>query len=267
MERGSATRDDRFAYFAPWGSTFVYRYEWKKEKWEQLPQSPHRISGLVIIDGALTAVTVGGDDGYDRTNKVLTLQQDQWVEHYPPMNLACSETAVVSTDDGKYIFVVGGGSFSLTTNTVELFHVKTKKWYELKSLPQPLYRPSVTICDNQLHIIGGNGNGYSCSLQSLQSSDQPMTSQNFNIMWTLLPQLPVKWSTAASLCGQLITIGGSEVNSIHQLVNEEWVKIGSLLNGRGLCLAVNSSPDKVIIVGGDGGGYLPLNSVEECVVV
>ena len=67
-------------------------------------------------------------------------------------------------------------------------------------------------------------------------------------------------STAATLCGQLVLTGGlqgrSPVNSIHQLVEGQWVKIGSMTSGRYYCLAVSLSPDRILIVS---------DTVEECV--
>ena len=269
MWRGSATTDEQFAYFSPGDSNLVYKYQLSTEKWEELRPSPYHYSGLVIIDGELTAV--GGEDGYyRRTSRLFTLQQGRWVEHYPPMNTARSSPAVVSTSNGKYIVVigrsVGGGGW---TATVELFHVRSRRWYELTNLPQDLTLPSATICDNQLHVIGYDDTGYSCSLQALLSSDQPITSQSISniLTWTPLPQLPVEESTAATLCGQLVTVGGwrggSHVNSIHQLLDGQWVKIGSMSSGRSQCLVVTLSPDKMMIVGGGGA----LDSVEECVVM
>ena len=268
MRRGSATTDDRFAYFTPVGSKLVYRYQLNTEKWEKLCPSPYRYSGLVIIDGELTAV--GGEDisygVYRYTNKLFTLRQGRWVEHYLPMNTALSETSVVSTSDGKYIVVIGGYVGGDWTATVELFHVRSRRWYELTNLPQDLTRPSATICDNQLYVIGSDDTGYSCSLQALLSSDQPITSQSISniLTWTSLPQLPLEWSTAATLCGQLVTVGGmrgvSPVNSIHQLLDGQWVKIGSMSSCREMCLVVTPSPDKMMIVGAG-------DSVEECVVM
>ena len=267
MERGSATTDEQFAYFTPF-SNLVYRYQLSTEKWEKLRSSPYRDSGLVIIDGELTAV--GGWDGSRYTNKLFTLRQDQWVKHYPPMNTARSSPAVVSTSYGKYIVVIGGADhFGVRTATVELFHVKSRRWYELTNLPQALSRPSATICDNQLYVIGGDGTGYSCSLQALLSSDQPITSQSISniLTWKRLPQLPVESSTAATLCGQLVTVGGRQhgslVNSIHQLLDGQWVKIGSMSSDRWRCLVVTPSPDKMMIVGGWGAS----ESVEECLVM
>ena len=261
MIGGSATTDGQFAYFTPLGSRSVYRYEWRREKWEELPSCPHSHFGLIIIDRKLTAV--GGYDG-SRTNKLLTLRQKKWVEEYPPMNTVRSSPAVVSTSDGEYLIVIGGYVDGWIA-TVELFQVKSRRWYKLTDLPQPFAFPSATICGDQLNVIGEDANGYSCSLQALSSSDQPITSP-LTLSWKPLPPLPVTYSIAATLCGQLVVVGGerrdgSSVNSIHQLVHGQWVEIGSMATGRSSCLVVSPSPDKIIIVGGDG------NIVEECIVV
>ena len=259
MARGSATTDHQFAYFTPDNSNLVYSYEWNTEQWNELPSCPYHNCALVIIDGTLT--TVGG-----YTNKLLTLRQRQWVEGYPPMNTVRSHPAVVSTSGGDYIIVIGGyGGGGGWTGTVELFQVKTRRWYKLTNMPQPLTLPSATICGNQLHVIG-HDNGYSCSIPS---SDEPITSQSIPhlISWTSLPCLPVTYSTAATLYEQLVIIGGiqdgSKVNSIHQLVDGQWMKIGSMSSNREMCLVVSPSPDRMMIV----GGWSELDSVEECIVL
>ena len=143
--------------------------------------------------------------------------------------------------------------------------MKIRRWHKLTDLPQPLPIPSATICGDQLNVIGSDDNGYSCSLQALPSSDRPITSP-LTLSWKPLPRLPVTCSTAATLCGQLVIIGGwqdrSPVTSIHQLVDGEWVSIGSMASDRYYCLVASPSPDRIIIVGGYG-----VDSVEECAVV
>ena len=267
MMRGSATTNGRFAYLTPVGSTSLYQYEYSTEKWSDLPPCPYRDSGLAIIDSELT--TVGGWDGRSHTNKLFTLQQRKWVKNYPPMNTARYKPAVVSTSDGDYLIVIGGHDGYRWTATVELFQVKIRRWHKLTDLPQPLPEPSATICDDHLNVIGDDDNGYSCSLQALPSSDRPITSP-LTLSWKLLPRLPVTYSTAATLCGQLVIIGGvqdrSPVNSIHQLVDREWVRIGSMASDRWSCLVASPSPDRIIIVGGRDD-YIVVDSVEECAVV
>ena len=269
MERGSVAADIEFAYFTLYNSTSVHKYRWKTEEWEELPPSPYSDSGLVIIDGELTAV-----GGWDRSSKLCTktlytLRQGQWVKrnHTMDTEFEHSSPAVVSTPDGNRILVIGGwGSWDGTnentrvwTTTVELFHVERKGWYKLTNLPQAPTWPSATICGNQIHVIGSNGIGYSSSLQGLISSNQ--------LKWRPLPQLPVTLSTAATLGGQLIIVGGeqgeSKVNSIHQLMDGKWVVIGSMTNGRRDSFVV-TPPNMMLIV---GGLYEDSTSVEECVVV
>ena len=261
MERGSVATDGRFVYITPAGSTSFY--ECSTEKWMQLPSCPYGNSGLAIIDSELTTVGGGIEAGLI-TNKLFTLRQGKWVEVYPPMKTARFFPAVVSTSDGDYLIVIGGfDSDGDETATVELFRVKSRRWYKLTDLPQRLLRPSATICGDTLYVIGTNDNGYSCSLQSLPSNDRPITSP-LTLSWKPLTPLPVERSTAATLCGQLVLIGGmqcwSPVNPIHQLVEGQWVEIGSMTSGRYYCLAISLSPDRILIVGGFGAEY----SVEEC---
>ena len=213
--------DGQFAYFTSHHSTSLYQYEYSTEKWTDLPPCPYRYSGLATINSELT--TVGGRDDRYPTNKLFTLQQRKWVKKYPPMNIAHSIPAVVSTSDGDYLIVIGGlVGVSGWTATVELFQVKNRRWHKLTDLPQPLPKSSATICDDQLNVIGDDDNGYSCSLQTLPSSDRPILSP-LTLSWKSLPRLPVTASTAATLCGQLVIIGGVQnrlsVNSIHQLLD------------------------------------------------
>ena len=226
MIRGSATTDHQFAYITSDNS--VYSYEWNTEQWNELPSCLYRYCALVIIDGAL--VTLGGY----KCNKLFTLRQKKWVEEYPPMNTARFSPAVVNALHGDYIVVIGGGVYhGAWTATVKLFQVKTRRWYELTNIPQPLPLPSATTCGNQLHVIGNDDTDYTCSLQSLPSSNEPITSQSIPhlISWTSLPRLPVAYSTAATLYGELVIVGGmaggSSVNSIHQLVDGQWMEIAS----------------------------------------
>ena len=257
---GSATTDGQFAYFISFDSTSVYQYDWNTGKWDTLPSLLHVNSGLVIIDGELCAV------GGSHTNQILTLRWTKWVEEYPQMNSARSSPAVVSIFDGSCVIVIGGlGADAGWTTTVELLQVTSRRWYKLTDLPRPLTRPSVSICGEILHIIGDHANGYSTSLQTLPSShDIPQLTPPI-LSWTSLPLLPVKGSTAATICGHLIIVGGRSdrqpsnsvhqpSNFIHQLVNHEWVEIGSLASCRYRCLVASPSADKIIIVGGKGKG-------------
>ena len=270
MNRGSATTDGRFVYFTLSGSTSAYQYDFTSDKWNQLPSCPFCGSGLAMVAGELTAM--GGYDGPHFTNKLVTLRQGKWVEEYPPMVTVRSSPAVVSTSDGANVIVIGGGQGTYNgcfqwTTSVELFRVESRSWGKLTDVPQPLHRPSATITGHQLSVIGTGTNGYSCSIQSLPSSHQPIASQTSpqTLHWKFLPPLPVRESTVATLCGQFIVVGGwrgqSPVNSIHQLMDGKWVVIGSMASGRWYCLVASPSPGRIVIAGGMGSE----GCVEECV--
>ena len=267
MGRGSAAANHNFAYFAPYRSNEVYRYTISTDEWLRLPPCPHFPSALVIIDNELTAVG-GYSGGFKLTNKLFTLRQGQWVEVYPPMGIARHSAACVgiSNDHHKYFLVIGGYGADGWTTTVELLNTHSRRWSTLTSLPKPLPFPSAVICGDQVYVIGGNC-VYSYLLSALPDSSRPDKSLQPPI-WTPLPDLPLYDPTPAILAGQLVCVSGrqgerwgSRDDSIHQLVDGQWVKIGSLSSARDKCLVVTPSPDRMLVVGGDTDSFLS-DSVE-----
>ena len=124
MYRGSATTDHQFSYFTPFNSNSVYSCQWSTEK---LPPCPYYNSGLVIINGQLTAV--GGEDGsYRCTNKLFTFRQSQWIGI--PSN---EHSTFLYYCSYEYIIVIGGHDCSWTA-TVELFQVSSRRWHQLKDV-------------------------------------------------------------------------------------------------------------------------------------
>ena len=154
------------------------------------------------------------------------------------------------------------------TTTVKILQVKSKTWYKVANMPGPPPSPSAATCGDRLHVIGSDTNGYSCSLQEILQRCQPISqpplhSVSRTSIWRALPTPPQKDSTAATLCGELIIIGGgdeeSSLHCIYQLAGQKWVDvIGILATGRRRCLVANGSPEKIFIVGG-----IPEQSVEE----
>ena len=255
MVRGSATTDGKVAYFTPLHSKAVHKFDLSVQIWQELPSCPYYDSGLAIIDGKLTAI--GGHDEYRCTNMLYTLQKRKWVTKYPEMKDAWSSPAVVTTSDGSYLIVIGWRVGNRTAK-VELLQVKLPQWHVLTAIQSNsvITKPSATMCGNKIHVIETGCKGYSCSLEALPRGDEPLTSKQKLVSWTLLPRLPVTESTAATLYGNLIIIGGRQkkpptpVKDIYQLFNGEWEKIGCIASERSLCLAVTPSTEKVLIVSG-----------------
>ena len=267
MRRGSAAADHNYAYFTPYWSNEVYRYTISTDEWLRLPTCPHSASALVIIDNELTAV--GGYSGDNHTNKLFTLRQGRWVEEYPPMSIARSSAACVgiSNDHHMYIMVIGGIGVGGWTTAVELLNTHSRRWSTLTSLPKPLPFPSAVVCGDLVYVIGGNW-VYSYLLSALPDSTRPDKSLQPPI-WTPLPHLPLYGSTPAILAGQLVCVGGRQGegwrerrdDSIHQLVDGQWVKIGSLSSASEDCLVVTPSPDRMLVVGGVTESYSDSDSV------
>ena len=275
MYYGSATADNGFAYFVPGSSTSVYRYDLITDVWQLLPSCPNVNAGLVVIEGRLTAV--GGYDGVEDeyfTNKLRTLNLGElWVGEYPPMITARSSpaTSVSKYFGTDYLIVIGGKNDSGWTTEVEVFNIGNREWFDLTDLPRPLRHPSSTILSVFVHVAGYGTKSYSgVIVWPLPSSGQPITSP-LTLSWNPLPRLPATWSKPIVFAGELVIIGGkgksSEVTTIHQLRDGQWVEIGSIPLNRKDCLVVHSSPRQVFIVGGryfDNGLMQSLDLVEEC---
>ena len=262
MRRGYAAADHNYVYFRPKGSKQVYRYTISTDEWLRLPPCSHVYSALVIIDNELTAV--GGYSGGNHTNKLLTLRQGRWVEEYPPMSIArlAASCVGISNDHHMYIMVIGGCGVDGWTTAVELLSTHSRRWSTLTSLPKPLSPDSAVVCGDLVYV--GDGNCvYSYLLSALPDSTRPDKSLQ-PLIWTPLPHPPLYYSTLAILAGQLVCVsgrqgerGGSQRDgSIHQLVDGQWMKIGSMSSGREECLVVvTPSPDRMLVVGGYTGSY------------
>ena len=289
LRRGAATIHLNLAYFTPANHNSVYRYSLGEDKWQELPPCPYRESGLAVLDGEVTAI--GGCDDHACTDKVFTLSHSarrcQWVEKYPPMPTARSSPAVVYVcdDNAMYVVAIGGSTGSSWFTTVELFtlplpaqsfgshEVGNGSWCQLASLPQPLALPSATLLEHTLYVIGYYDAGFSRSLRSYLQGDGQ--TEPHSVLWARLPELPVQFSTAASLQGKLAVVGGvGSESSIHLLVDGAWVSVGSLATRRSECMVVNRVPDEMVVVGGYGRdldrdelGRVELDSVELAVPV
>ena len=256
--------EKQIAYFTSAGAATskIHSYDWNLEKWTEEAECPARNSVLAMIDGSLT--TFGGVKGGNVTNKLYTLQQKKWVEKYHPMSTACSSSAIIS--ECGCILIIGGHDGTRDISTVQCFR---GGWSELAPLPQPLTRPSATICRGELYVIGADTKGYACSLKPLLSSSPQSTPWH---LWKSIPTLPVTESTAATLSGELVLTGGKEaksnslVNTIYQLCNGKWVEIGTMSTARTSCLVIMTSANTIVIVGGRAKARA-LNVVEECVTI
>ena len=76
------------------------------------------------------------------------------------------DTAIVSSSDGHYVFVIRGNVGDRWVINVELLLVQRKEWHKLTNLRLPHPYPSATICGNEIFVVTEE-DGYKCSFQAL----------------------------------------------------------------------------------------------------
>ena len=177
MRRGSAASDSNVAYFNGGGSTKVHSYDSDTQKWHQLPDTPHTWTTLVVVQHILTMV--GGYLSGKVTNSLLSLMGGgramKWLPNFPSMPTARYLTAAICT--GHSLIVAGGYGCYNRLATVEVLNTDTQQWSTACSLPQPISSATISICGQQLYMMGGYQTGQTrsvitCSIpEVLQSSD------------------------------------------------------------------------------------------------
>ena len=265
-------------------------YAYHISSWSLTPDTPYKQFALAVVDGLLT--TVGGFGGYDRknTNKLLSLTGEgsgrRWTEKFPPMPTKRYEVSALCT--GTTLIAVGGcgGYMEGVLKTVEVLNTETLEWHTAADLPKPLTSSSIALCGDLVYMLGGvneDGDGtnsvYSCSLTSLLSSTGPtslggrlvstLTRSSKGSPWNRVADLPVINSTAVSLHGRLLAIGGKDskgkpTTAVHmyQPTTNSWEVISHMTTLRNQCLSAVLPDNQLMVVGGKTTGNKWCDSVE-----
>ena len=244
MRRGATAVDGNTVYVTPGYTHRVWAYDLKEDRWTRLPDCPHRRVGLAIVNGLLTAVGGERNDG-NATNTLVSLTEShsKWTEHFPPMPLKLDDPAVVCT--GNHLVVVGE-----SWRSVHVMDTTSLMWFSGSRVPFPLWKTSLAVCGTELYMLSLRS-VFSCSLPTLlQSSSavQPETSD----VWRSLAGVPVRDSTVTTLYGQLVAVGGRNVDTIH-LYNrsvDSWHIIGHVPTARSNCLVATLQGDTLVVIGG-----------------
>ena len=130
---------------------YIFIYHLNDNKWTRLPTPLLHHYGVVVnINNKLTVI--GGEEPTNSgpTNKVVTLQDDQWTLLYGNMNSARLKPAVLSHQ--QYTIVAGGKSdHKVVEDTIEVFD--GHQWTISKThLPQPMWGIGATTSNNSLII-------------------------------------------------------------------------------------------------------------------
>ncbi len=263
MRRGSAASDSNTAYFNSYGSTTVYSYDIDTQEWNRLPCTPHTHFTLVVVQHKLTMV--GGAILGKATNDLFSLMRNKrWLRHFLPMPTPRYLTAVVYS--GHSLIVAGGVCGGRTIpvqvlTTVEVLDTGTQQWSAACPLPQPFALATISICGERLYMLGGftetsrTCSALSCSIPKLLLSCQlePLPST----VWRQVADVPYFYSSCATLCGQLIAVGGYHeiYGNIKVIIayNEEtnsWEYMTDIPTARRWAL-VAILKGKIMVVGGE----------------
>ena len=272
MSRGAVVVDGNVAYFMNWnGQTYTY-----KKKWSELPQCPCECCSLAVISGLLTAI--GGRTpnsglfaavkdilGGGRQNKLLSIMDKKWVEHFPPMPTKRSLTAAIATQ--YHLIVAGGEDGSKHLNTMEVMDIQTQVWSTATSLPHPCSRASAAICGGHFCMLGGDGRTKSvltCSLTNLLQSHSSLSEDSSHLMWNSISDAPVCGSTCVAVDGELLAVGGTGGSSAiyrYEPTSDSWDLISNMQTGRYNCLVAVLPSNEIMVVGGSDGLF-DTNTVE-----
>ena len=258
MWRGAAASVGAMAFFNPGLTGIVYIYDSTTKDWSELPHCLHCGFTLVAIDNMVTAVG-GSKELYTAGSALLSFSQGNWMEIYPPMLTKRYFPAAACT--GQYLVVAGGcGEDCQALATVEIMEINTLQWSTTNSLPVCTSSASMTACGDRIYLLGDYTNHvYWCSLKNLLqfSKEHIVNLKQASNLWKRISDLPVSRSTAATLCGQLVSVGGYDDNGeadavyCYDSTMNKWSEVGKLLSCKGLPLATTLPGDKLIVVHGN----------------
>ena len=258
----------------------IFQYSWRREVWITLPECPVECFGLTQITGRLT--TVGGQDrAKSETGRVYEFvsESQRWQESLPPMPTARSSVVVIarpsSSPKPPAIAVCGGvGDGRVVLGTVEVFCQSTSQWHTAEPLPTPLWAMTSATVGDIAYLLGGVGeyfcytkNCFSVSLDSLFDTATPpgASHSQHDSLWMAVSDTPLVVSSAASLGGSLVTIGGRRSSTgppsaaIHLLTSSgswERVRGGDLPEPRSRSAAVFLPSGELMVVGGYNKGLI-----------
>ena len=146
----------------------------------------------------------------------------------------------------------------LTASTVEVYSSTTSQWHTADLLPQPNHvMTSVTI--SGCAFLLGESDLKDRPINSAFSVDMTILINKAPSNWKTLPDTPLSFSTAATLSGGLLAVGGvndknQAQSSVHLFVpsTNSWVKLssGDMPVEKVYTANISLSDNRVMVMGG-----------------
>ena len=275
-------------YFGVGADRNIFKYSIIEDAWSMLPQSPiqyarigYLYKKLLLVGGVLLSSRHVTADIHEFNNT-----SQQWVKStsIPPMPTARRAVTVVSWSSPPALIVCGGSNQQdQPMAIVEVYHSQSSQWHIISPLPFPRDYMTHTIVNNMLYLVAGRERADKSSykkkvactsiLQLLAAclKASPVQWQSLQI-----PSVPNYKSTAASLGGSLLVVGGlkdltyppkpkSIVSSVHAYCpfTSSWVRVGQLPQPLYHCITTVLPTGELLVIGGvtSAGGYLEATNV------
>ena len=255
----------------------ILRYNITENTWSPLPTAPVRYARMgclykkiLLVGGRLPPKQVTADiHEFDEASQL-------WIRStsIPPMLTPRQAVTAVSWSTPAALIVCGGYDQEKRPVTiVDVYHSRTSQWHTVSPLPLPRSFTTHVINQNMLYLVGGyegtDVNTYIykkkvvCTSipQLLDSCLQPSPHTQWQSL--VIPDIPYCRSTAASLGGCLVVVGGvkdhtfppkpkSIVSSMHAYCpsSSSWVLVGELPQPLYDCITATLPTGELLVIGG-----------------
>ena len=236
---------------------YIQVFNMKTNKWSRLPRYEYKRFAMTVINHHLTLVGGWRVGGGEVTNQLAVYEpsSQHWTYPYHPMPTPCYSPAVLMYD--IWLLVASGRGASHTVlATVELFNTSTNQWLATSSLPTPCGWLTSAIVDNYGYLVTHSKQVFRVSLPDIVSQTVNQSTSKSPALWCRLPDTPLSYSTAISLRGYLLAVGGRHDNCtrtdihLYQPESEQWTKVGDLPNAREYCSCVVLPSGELLVAGG-----------------
>ena len=258
-------------YVGLYGESKVLKYSVIGEAWSTLPDTPVNRFSIGYLHKKL--LLVGGQvmPSMEVTPNIHEFDEasQQWVRSttVPPMPTARSSLTTVSWTSPPALIVCGGkDQQSQPLITVEVYHGRMSQWYTASPLPSPRDSMTHAVVNGALFLVCGyQKSNLGSSRKTVMSAPIPQLlesclrpSNTPPIQWQIIPDVPYYCSTATSLGGCLLVVGGSKnaydspVSLVHAYCpsSSSWVVVGELPQPLCDCITATLPTGELLVMGG-----------------
>ena len=243
----------------------VMVYDPQQDSFDTLPPYTYMYFSMAIMNNQL--VLVGGADvqTHKVTNKLAVWNEEsrKWTHPLPPMTTACYSSSVTSHNNRWLVVMAGVGDGTDLSRVEILDTTESGQWYHAAPLPQTCYCVSTVTIGNTCYLLGGFSGRASKKVFCVNLDD--LISQALSrpagasapptpSPWMTLTDTPEVLSTAFSLNGSLLSVGGSGGSKAiyhYQPSSKNWIKAGELPAGRSVCACTVLPSGEVFLAGGN----------------